>query len=252
MDEAARIARLQQGGGEVRIAVLAAMVDGDFEDGGWEEAIEMEAGWGDDFEDEGAFEDNGFAGPRFPAGEGGVAGGAGEEVIDRAEEERVVGGEQGEVFAGEGGGAVEGAGEPFFGQVGEGFALALAAVEVIAAIGKVGDIEAEEVEETDDEFLEAAVLIGGVDGVSQAGGRFRGGGAEFQQQVVAAGQGRATASFSSALRRRKGGSCAASSMRSSSGRSVSARAAAPLSGAVKASSPSCSQRACRADRLPTP
>ena len=66
--------------------------------------------------------------------------------------------------------------------------MALAAVEMISAVGEVGNIETEMIEETDGEMFEARVSHRRADGSQQAGGLFAGGSAEFEQAVVAGGE----------------------------------------------------------------
>ena len=71
--------------------------------------------------------------------------------------------EKSEVLAGQRGSPVKGAGQALFGEIGKGFAVALAAMKMITPPREVGDIESELIEEADDKSLEARALVRSTD-----------------------------------------------------------------------------------------
>ena len=97
----------------------------------------------------------------------------------------MVEGEEGEIFAGECGGAVEGDGEAFIANVGEGFGMTLAVLEEKGACGEIGNIEPEEIEESEGEAFEARVFICGFDGFEEFSGLRGRRCAEFEQEILA-------------------------------------------------------------------
>ena len=177
------------GDGFIGGAVAAGVVDDEAEGEGGEEAVGVEVGRGDAFEDEADFEEEGGAWGAVEEGAGGGALGAAEEEVEGAAEEGVVEAEEGDVFAGEGVAAVEGAAEAIYGEFGEGFGLGAAGLEHPAAGLEFFDLHAEGFEEADLEGVEGGVAVGGFDVVLQGGGGVRALGLPLEEAVVALGEG---------------------------------------------------------------
>jgi hypothetical protein len=168
--------------------VFEGVVDDDADGGGGEEAVDVEGGGGGAFGDVNALDEEAVGFGAAPDGEGGVALFAAEEEIEGAADEGVVGGEEGELLTRQGAGAVEGDGEAFFGQGGEGVGDEFAAMEEVVAVGEFFDMESEEVEHLNEEGFEVAVFVSGAEVVEEfvdLGGRA---GAEFEEAVLTASE----------------------------------------------------------------
>ena len=92
----------------------------------------------------------------------------------------MIDGEESEILAGEGGGTMQGGGEAVLGDVGEGFCLAVAALEDEGVCGKIGNVQPEVIEEPDGEFREAWIGIGLADRCEELCGLGGGGRAELE------------------------------------------------------------------------
>ena len=168
--------------------VFEGVVDDDADGGGGEEAVDVEGGGCGAFGDVNALDEEAVGFGATPDGEGGVALFAAEEEIEGAADEGVVGGEEGELLTRQGAGPVEGDGEAFFGQGGEGVGDEFAAMEEVVAVGEFFDMESEEVEHLNEEGFEVAVFVSGAEVVEEfvdLGGRA---GAEFEEAVLTASE----------------------------------------------------------------
>jgi hypothetical protein len=168
--------------------VFEGVIDDDADGGGGEEAVDVEGGGGSAFGDVEAFDQEAVGFGTTPDGEGGVALFTAEKEVEGAANEGVVGSKESELLAGEGAGAVEGDGEAFFGQGGEGVGDEFAAMEEVVAVGEFFDMESEEVEHLDEEGFEVAVFVGGAEVLEKFVDFGGGAGAEFEEAVLASGE----------------------------------------------------------------
>ena len=100
----------------------------------------------------------------------------------------MIGAEEAEVFAAERLRAVEGERLPFLRQRGKGVGEIRARAQDVGAPAEVLDIDAEVIEQADEELLELLVAIEELDGADQLGGALGLAGVQLEQAVVALGE----------------------------------------------------------------
>ena len=168
--------------------VFEGMIDDDTNGGGGEEAIHVQDGRCGTFGDESALDEQAIRFGSTPDSKGGVALFAAEEEVERAANERVVGGEESKLLTRECAGAVEGDGESFFGERGKGICDEFSTVQEVVAVREFFDMEAEEIEHFDEEGFELALFISELKLLDEFIDVGFGAGAEFEQAILTTGE----------------------------------------------------------------